>query len=338
MTYNVYSQGFNSIHTSDGINIIAVGDQGKIYRSANAGNSWKIYTLNSNNLKSVYSLLNDVWIAGENGIVYKTSIINSSVLTINSGQNFTINSIYFVNSNLGYLCGDGGNIYKSIDGGISWALINSGIANIKLNSISFKDLQNGVVVGDNGNIYTTNDAGINWTLEIIPVTRNLTKVKHFPDGVTVSGEWGTLLTKSDRSVWNQVDTKTNSDIKGITGSSLSDVHVCGGGGFIRNNKNGSTNFMNFEINPMLANLVDIFYYNSNLGFAVSSLNKTVIKTTNGGTTWTMPAGASISYNRIQKTPNASGIGNNLCMHPADRNSSFVVYGNKVYVSRDKGES
>ena len=31
-----------------------------------------------------------------------------------------------------------------------------------------------------------------------------------------------------------------------------------GGGFIRNNKNNSPKFLNFESNPMMANLVDIF--------------------------------------------------------------------------------
>lgn len=338
MTYNVYPQGFNSIHTSDGINVIAVGDLGKIYRSANSGNSWKIYTLNSNNLKCVYTLSNDVWISSDNGKVYKTTILNSPVTAIDLGQNFSVNSIYFVNSNNGYLCGDGGRIYKSIDGGYSWNLSNSGIAKIKLNSISFKDLQNGVVAGENGSIYTTTDGGLNWTQELSPVTRNLLKAKYFTEGICIVGEWGTILTKLNNSAWSQIISRTNSDINGITGSSLNDIHVCGGGGFIRNNKNGNTNFMNFEINPMLANLVDIFYYDSNLGFAVSSLNKAVIKTTNGGTTWSLPAGANVTYSWIQKTPNGSGIGNNLCMHPTDRNSAYVVYGNKVYVSRDRSET
>ncbi len=38
---------------------------------------------------------------------------------------------------------------KSINGGLTWTPINTGI-NLNFNSISFKDSQNGVVVGDNG--------------------------------------------------------------------------------------------------------------------------------------------------------------------------------------------
>ncbi|MBK9229160.1 MAG: hypothetical protein IPL67_19395 [Ignavibacteria bacterium] len=89
---------------------------------------------------------------------------------------------------------------------------------------------------------------------------------------------------------------------------------------------------------MLANLVDIFYYDANNGFAVSSLNNVIIRTTNGGTSWDMPAGATVAFNWVAKTPSGSGIGNNLCMHPTNRNTAYVVYGNKVYVSRDRGDS
>ncbi|WP_257201874.1 hypothetical protein [Bradyrhizobium sp. WBOS04] len=89
---------------------------------------------------------------------------------------------------------------------------------------------------------------------------------------------------------------------------------------------------------MLANLVDIFYYNSNLGFAVSSLNDAIIKTSNAGQSWELPSGTTVAMNWISKSPSGSGIGNNLCMHPKDRNSAFVVYGNRVYVSRDRSET
>ena len=89
---------------------------------------------------------------------------------------------------------------------------------------------------------------------------------------------------------------------------------------------------------MMANLVDIFYYDANTGFAISSLNNAIIKTTNGGQSWDLPTGTGVSYNWVQKTPSGSGIGNNLCMHPKDKNSAFVVYGNIVYVSRDRSET
>lgn len=334
----LYAQGFNSITTSDGVNVTAVGDQGRIYRSVNSGSTWKIYNLNSVNLKSVCSYQNDVWISGDNGKVYKTSKTNSPVMSISLDQNFSVNSIYFVNSNLGFLCGEHGYVYKSIDGGLSWVLSNTGISKVKLNSISFSNSLTGIAAGENGAVYTTSNGGSSWNTETVPTSRNLLKTKFFPTGVCVVGEWGTILTKYNGESWILANTRTTSDIRGVSGTSFSDIHVCGGGGFIRNNKGKSFNFFNFEVNPMLANLSDIFYYNATTAFAVSSLNKAVIKTTNAGVLWTFASSVNVSYSWIQKTPAGSGIGNNLCMHPSDRNSAFVVYGTQVYATRDKGDT
>lgn len=333
-----FTQGLNSIHTPDGINVIAVGDQGKIFRSSNSGATWASYSFNSENLNCVYSYGNDVWIAGQNGNVYKTAKSISPISTYNVGESFTIRSIYFHNSDVGFLCGDGGRVYKTINGGVDWTPINTGIGSDNLNSIYSLDEMKIIVAGDNGKVYLTENRGDSWSAQNVNTTRNLLKARYYSDGIIIVGEYGTLITKSSSGTWENVATRTESDFRGVTGTSFANTRVCGGGGFIRNNLNGSSNFFNFEINPMLANLKDIFYYDDNTGFAVSSLNYAIIKTTNSGVNWELPAGTSISLNWIQKTPSGSGIGNNLCLHPKNRDSYYVAYGNKVYVSRDKGES
>lgn len=334
----LHAQGFNSVHSPDGINVYAVGDSGKIYKSSNSGNNWFSYSYTSNNLKTVHSKGNTVWFAGDSGKVYKADLTMNTITLLNAGQLFTINSIFFVNNSTGYLCGDNGKIFKSTNGGDNWNLKTSGIGNIKLNSISFLDSQNGIVAGNNGKIYRTTNGGSVWIEETSFTNSNLLDIKYFPDGIISAGENGTLVSKQNNSSWSVINTRTNSDIRGVSGISVQNVHICGGGGFIRNNKNGSTKFLNFEINPMLANLVDIYFCNSDTGFAVSSLNKAVIRTTNGGLNWELPPGAVVSMNWVAKTPNTKGIGNTLCPHPSDRNSIFVVYGTKVYVTRDKGDT
>lgn len=334
----LFAAGFNSIHTSDGVNVIAVGNDGLIFRSANGGNSWASYLYLTADMKSVFSFGNNVWIATENGDIYKTGKTVSPIVTYSTGESFTINSICFISDNTGFLCGDGGRIYKSINGGVNWDLSNTGIANVKLNSISFLDEMKGVAAGDNGTIYLTENGGVTWTEQTTGTVRNLLKAKYFIDGIIVVGEYGTIISKTTSGSWTLINTRTDSDIRSVTGTEINKARVCGGGGFIRNNLNNRTNFFNFEKNPMLANLVDIFYYNDNAGFAVSSLNNAIIRTTNGGFNWELPSGTSTSFNWVQKSPNGSGIGNNLCMHPKNRNSAYVVYGNKVYVSRDRGES
>lgn len=331
------AEGFNSIHTPDGVYVIAVGDNGLIFRSSNSGTTWASYNYNSENLRSVYSVDNDVWFTGSNGNVYKTGKSNSAITNYNVGASFNVNSVYFIDANTGFVCGSGGSIYRSVNGGAEWTPIMTGIANEDLNGISFVDNTKGVVVGNNGTIYTTSDGGVTWMPFNTITDKNLLSVKYFAEGIIITGEYGTLITSAS-GLWNSLDSRTNSDIRAVSGMTYSTAHVAGGGGFIRNNMNGSDEFLNFEINPMLANLVDLCYYSEDLGFAVSSLNNAIIKTTNGGVSWELTAGASANMMWVQKSPGGSGIGNNLCMHPNDRNAAFVVYGNKVYASRDKGDS
>lgn len=338
LSENINAQGFNSITTPDGVNMVAVGNSGKYYRSGNGGVAYSSYTLaGAPTLKSVTSFGNDVWMAGQNGNVIKTLKTISPNTVYNVGSSVTLNSIAFISSLVGYVCGDGGALYKSVDGGATWASSNTGLPSVKLNSVAFVNANNGVVAGDNGTIFRTSDGGTTWNEMTSGTTRNILKIKYIGSQIIAVGEYGTLLT-SGGATWNSVATRTDSDIRGVSGTSVSEIHVCGGGGFIRNNKSGSDNFFNFEINPMLANLSDIFFYDSNKGWAVSSLNNVIIYTTNGGSSWSMPEGATVSMSWIQKTPSGSGIGNNLCMHPKDRNSMFVVYGNSVFVSRNRGET
>lgn len=331
-----HAQGFNSVTTPDGVNLIAVGNSGKLYRSANGGTTWTSIPNGSVNMNSVSSFGNDVWIAANGGAVYKTQKTISPLTLYSAGTSENLKSIVFVSSGTGFACGTNGTVVKSTDGGLTWFSSNSGIGSVQLNSISFSDANNGIAVGNGGVMYTTVNGGSTWGSVSSGTTRNLLKAKYFADGIAVAGEYGTLLMYNGS--WTTVNTKTKTDITGVTGTGIGNVHVCGGGGFIRNNSGGSTKFLNFETNPMMANLVDIFYYDANNAWAVSSLNGVIIYTTNGGTSWSMPAGATVSLSWVQKLSASGGIGNNLCEHPFDRNTMFVVYGSTVYVSRNRGEN
>jgi photosystem II stability/assembly factor-like uncharacterized protein len=333
----VNAQGLNSVYTPDGIYVTAVGDNGLVFRSSNSGDVWAQYTYGSDNLKCVYAINDDVWIASSNGKVYKTFKGSSPLSSIQTGTTNTFNSVFFVNSSTGFVCGDGGVVYKTVNGGNNWTSSSSGISATKLNGIHFSDANNGTVVGDGGIIYVTNNGGSGWTAQTSGTTRNLLKVRTFSNGAIAVGEWGTLLTRNGVN-WTATNSRTRSDIRGISGTSMTDLHICGGGGFIRNNTSGNTKFYNFETNPMQANLVDIFYFNSSLGFAVSSLNKVVIKTSNGGTVWNWPAGTSVARNWQQKLSTSGGIGNNLCRHPYNNDAVFVTMGNRVYLSWNRGDN
>lgn len=335
---NSFSQGFNSISTSDGINVIAVGDNGLVFRTSNGGNSWSQNIYGSESFKSVTTINNNVWISGTNGKLFKTFKTNSPLNEVQLTTTKTLKSIHFVNDLLGFTCGEDGQLFRTTNGGSFWAAFNAGISlTSDLNSVHFKDENNGVAVGEAGSVYITTNSGVTWTSLNAGTTRNLLKVLYLNDGIVISGEWGTLLTRVGVN-WNSIPVRNITDIRGITGTSLNNLRICGGGGFIRNNLNGSNNFFNFEKNPMLANLVDIVYYDDNIGFAVSSLNKAIIRTTDGGQSWSLPSGTTMSFNWQLKLAASNGIGNNLCPHPTNRDAAFVVYGLNVFRSWNRGDN
>ncbi|MBN8568886.1 MAG: T9SS type A sorting domain-containing protein [Ignavibacteria bacterium] len=335
---NAFSQGLNAIVAPDESNIVAVGDNGKILRSSNGGNTWSRTTNGSVNYKSAAFIGNDVWVGGSDGKVYKTTKVNTGLVGYLTGSVNSVNGVDFVTSTVGYACGDGGTVYRTSDGGLTWTLKNTGLPNVKFNCVSFRDAAVGVIGGNNGTAYVTTNSGDSWTAFTTGTTRNILAAHYYPTIIYFVGEWGTILTTTGSPTLTSVKSRTRTDVRAISGISSSEVHLAGGGGFIRNNKNSSTEFLNFEINPMMANLVGIAFTDANTGFAISSLNDAIIKTTNGGVNWNLTAGATMQISWVSKLTGSGGIGNNLTFHPTNRDMLYVVYGKTMYRSYNKGET
>src|SRR5262245_55542204 len=67
------AQGFNGVYTGDGVDVIAVGDAGTVYRSLDAGASWSETALGSAILRDVAGRGLTLLVAGGDGTVW-TSI------------------------------------------------------------------------------------------------------------------------------------------------------------------------------------------------------------------------------------------------------------------------
>lgn len=338
---NSYSQGLNAIVVPDTSNVLAVGDNGKMMRSSNGGLTWSRTTGSSVNYKCAGWVADMVLIGGSDGKVYKTSKVNTAVTGYNTGTTNSINGIS-VKFSVAYACADGGLVYKSTNQGVNWTSVSTGIANVKLNSIYFMDDNTGIVVGNGGTAYKTSNGGTSWTSITTGTTRNLLTAYGRVLEYYIGGEWGIFMTGNFQNpaapvAWNL---KTNSDIRAITGPSQFDLKIVGGGGFIRNNKvpNG-TYFNNFEPNPMLGNLVSIETSSlTGKSFACSNITDAIIKSTDFGASWEFTAGASRTISWVSKLTASSGIGNNLCMNPNNRDELYVVYGKLIYRSMDRGET
>ncbi len=338
---NSYSQGLNDLVTLDSNNIYAFGNSGKVLKSTNAGSTWSRTTLGTSNYVSAATVGIFVMVASNNGKV--TSINTQTGETIVYTTPATsINCCKFNGFDDAMICGDNGSVYKSTDFGITWTLKNSGIlGTVKLNSIA-GSAPNYITVGNNGVVYKTSNGGNNWTSISSGTTRNLLTVSIIQQDYYVGGQWGVFLhgtvpSLTSPQIW---DLKTQSDIKCIDGFSTFSIHIAGGGGFIRNNIGpGAQFFPNFEVNPLMANIVALKRPGlSTKTFACSNLTDAIIMTTNYGATWEFSAGATKTISWVSKLSGSGGIGNNLCMNPNNRDELYVVYGKNMYRSMDRAET
>lgn len=77
--------------------------------------------------------------------------------TLNSGTNSTLKSVHFLNTNTGYMAGDG-IILKTFNGGLNWLIISSSVGG---KSIYFVNPYTGYIC--DGSVHKTTDGGVTWT-------------------------------------------------------------------------------------------------------------------------------------------------------------------------------
>jgi photosystem II stability/assembly factor-like uncharacterized protein len=118
-TYN----HLHSVYFPDVNNGIAVGNQGTILTTLDGGSSWNVLVLNipQKNLNSIHAIHttahNYAYIVGQSGIFIKCNdnyIWNHYFIP---GIAQTLNSVYFINKDVGYTVGDYGTILKTTNGG-----------------------------------------------------------------------------------------------------------------------------------------------------------------------------------------------------------------------------
>jgi photosystem II stability/assembly factor-like uncharacterized protein len=175
---------------------VAVGDNGTILRTTNAGASWQIINSNTTlSLQSVkfFSSTRGV-IAGEGGIILRTTDGGATWTPSNSGTSVSLTSVSSLNNNTGYAAGYSGTVLKTSNGGRTWTLLPTAYTG-SFSDVFFTDENTGYLSSfQNGEILKTTDGGNTWN--ILPsITQSPLSSLYFPSPGTgfVSGEGGTLI-------------------------------------------------------------------------------------------------------------------------------------------------
>ncbi len=334
----IYSQGtgFNSVYSKDGIGVIAVGNNGNVFRSYDGGLTYGSYPVGVVNLNSIVTFGSTIIIAGNSGLVFYSTNDGATWNNLVLGsQNF--NCVSFADANNGWLVGDNGTIYKSVNGGLNWTSQTSGTSN-NLHSVKAMSSTVATCCGDNGTcIYTTN--GASWIPYSVPTTKNLLSIG-INGGTTICTGADGFIVKYVSGTWTTIDyqIQSKSEVRSIAMINSTAFFTCGGGGFINFSNDAGSTFQYIK-NPMIGKLSSIFFYNTNNGWACASTNNAIIRTTDGGVTWNFPTGVSVTENWVLKQSTSGNIGNGFCLHPqTNKNEIFICAGNHVYRSMDIGET
>jgi photosystem II stability/assembly factor-like uncharacterized protein len=254
-TGNVSSYPLNGVFFQpDGNSGWAVGGNGRIVFTSNAGGTWTQQTSNvSNALNSVwFTSATEGWIAGDGGRILHTTNAGATWGVISSGTIEHLNGIVFATPDTGWAVGPNGTILRTFDRGASWSILHP--TTFTLRGVSFAGTRDGWAVGDNGVIVGTHDRGLTWFVVQPSVTSS-----------ALHGVW-----RSSLAATNAVG-----DVGAVPRTTVTPDSVAW-----ENRTIGAVN-----------NLKGVHFIDATTGWAVgknASATAVIVTTTDGGTAWSAP--------------------------------------------------
>jgi photosystem II stability/assembly factor-like uncharacterized protein len=339
-SFPLFSDGFFSVHSPNGVDVWAVGNGGVVFHSFDGGVTWTTFTQGATTLRYVYTNGSMVWMVGDGGAFHQSTNGGTSWSTQTLAGGVILRSVWFIDAQTGWIAGNGGTILKTTDGGTLWSSQTSGTSQ-HLYALSFVDAQTGYAAGAAGTLRKTTDGGSTWTsISSGGWSKDILSVSASGSTVYVSGvdEFCYKSTNGGTS-WTELNfkTDTHSDVDAVFAISPTSACFIGGGGFIRTTTDGGATY-NFGTHQMHAKLNAVYFYNTTKGWACSEKNNAILRTTDGGATWQLPQGTTVNYAWQQKTGNLSSIGNTFMVNPWNKNIIYVVMGSTVYASYNRGDS
>jgi photosystem II stability/assembly factor-like uncharacterized protein len=254
--------------------VIAVGAPGnataydQIIYSTNGGQSWtKAATSDAPQVNTVQYFSED-----------ELELVTTSVFR----------AIDMINSNVGFVAGQNGSLYKTTNGGIFWDSIATTAGSIYFYDVDFIDENTGWVVGASGNCWKTTDGGATWTQQ----TTTLTGIIYSIDMVNANYGWlagasgNVNITTDGGTTWTaQTSGMGTSTIYGVAAINLNTAFVAGASGKIARTTDAGATWELLTVPTQIG--TSIFYaidFRGPHGVATGSLGK-IAATSDGGNTW-----------------------------------------------------
>lgn len=192
--------------------VVAVGENGQIWRSTDQGETWSAVPSGTDVLltSGAFSTATNGWAVGHLGTVLRTQDGGRTwaqvQLTINRPAHFTAMDVAFADEQTGYIVGSEGSVLQTRDGGNTWQQSSPAHASYTLTGITTLPSGLAIVVADNGHIYRKAPDAEHWELSQSSYYQHLFGVvaTGTEDGVLAYGADGTILLSEDGGVsWEQ---------------------------------------------------------------------------------------------------------------------------------------
>ncbi len=282
------------------INWLSFGiDSVMIEFSSNAGINWEVITtavsaLDPPFLWQIPNILSDQCLIKISDVDNpNTSDISDNVFRISDWGWFpqtistvnSLNSIFFPCKDTGWIAGNGGTIFSTVDGGETWQQQQSSTGQ-RLNLIYFINNLNGWIVGDNGTLIHTTNSGMNWSLVNSGTSMSLEAVYFLNEQFGwISGTNGTIRYTSDGGLnWSAITAPDNYTYYGIHFFTPTTGVVIDDYGFINRTTDGG-NFWMYVGSGSIYPLFSMHFPDNQYGYTVGALG-TIKRTSNSGETWT----------------------------------------------------
>jgi photosystem II stability/assembly factor-like uncharacterized protein len=294
----------------DNNTVIAVGEQGTLLRSQNAGESWSQLPFPNNGPLYAAHFMDEEkgFVGGEAGL-FRSNAPNLSWSPVPLPAERQIWDIHFVDDLRGFCVGSEGAIFKTTDGGETWALKPSGTEQ-NLARIQFPTPQVGYITpkGYSWAILKTTDGGETWnTLPIQPIEglSNLDALYFTDENTGYLGGWylsAFMKTENGGQTWSDMSENQTEQVYSIDFVNESIGYAVGWNGMLRRTADAGATWqaLNMPVGDEYV-FYKVLFVNAQRGFVAGS-NGLILRTENGGLV-NADEGVSAPAQRVSLSPN-----------------------------------
>ena len=274
------------------------------------------------------------WAVGDYGVIAHTKDRGETWHPQDSGGDWNLNSIDFVNADEGWIAGSNVILHTN-DAGESWVVQYTLEEEGSLSDVDFVNANEGWVVGSYGIILHTNDGGTTWTPQDSGVETRLSAVSFASpqDGWAV-GVNGTILhTSNGGDDWEEQISNTTENLHGVHFISTSEGWAVGGdagyNNVILHTSNGGTSWIVQDSGAEYA-LYDVHFVSATEGWALDWVFD-IFYTSDGGDSWSQLRGGTLDgfeiHSRRMHFINSSEgwvvASNGIILHTVDGGNNWI---------------